>query len=120
MKTFLLQIFINIVILAVLFVISENLHVFPLLVFSAYGIVVSLANMKSGLRGITNSFNGMANMVGNLIAMRLYGPKAVIAPFVPKNNSDNIRFNSNLQKISSGFSFLFWLLAGSIIEILPT
>ena len=50
--------------------------------------------------------------------MKVYGPKSVIMPFVPKDGMDNVKFNSNFCRISSGFSFLFWLLSGIFVEIM--
>ena len=107
----------NIAVIAVLFVISWSFHVSALLVFSVYGLVM-IAGLKPQLSGIINSLNGISSLFGIMIAMKVYGPKSVIMPFVPKDGMDNVKFNSNFCRISSGFSFLFWLLSGLFVEIL--
>ncbi|HXG73224.1 MAG TPA: hypothetical protein VNK44_00200 [Candidatus Nitrosotenuis sp.] len=66
--------------------------------------------------GIVNSFNHLAFVVGMLFSMKLYGPKSIIKPFNPATGLENIKFNAKFQKVSSGFSFLFWLALGAIIE----
>lgn len=116
MSKFWILITINAAIIALLFVISWNFYISAFLVFSIYGIVVSVVGLKQNWGGIINSFNGIPNLFGMMIAMKVYGPKSVIMPFVPKDGIDNVKFNSKSHKISSGFSFLFWLLSGLFVE----